>query len=155
MTSDVKKCIWSQQSSVIFQGCYKVNIKKQNLFHEPLWTHQSAAFRSDGKSEYSALHLFIIKTDVGDDYSNLRQDIIPSLIGCVFTVGGNLWLCANRKWEFCAGKKGQIQYERQWGSKPACSLVLSNRSIRRSALLRSSLRSSSSWLIRPWEDRKT
>lgn len=37
------------------------------------------------------------------------------------------------------------------GGGPACALVLSNRSIMRSALLRSSPRSSSSWLIRPWE----
>lgn len=36
------------------------------------------------------------------------------------------------------------------GSKPACSLPLSTLFIRRSALVRSSLRFSSSWDIRPW-----
>lgn len=45
--------------------------------------------------------------------------------------------------------------QRQRESKPACALVLSNRSIRRSALPRSSLRSSSSWLIRTWGERNT
>lgn len=72
-------------------------------------------------------NLFLIKTDVGLG----AQTEDRGRIGCLFIA--NI----------------------EWGSEPACSLVLSNRSIRRSALLRSSLRSSSSWLIRPWEERNT
>lgn len=111
----------------------KVNIKKQkqNLFHSQAGNTSQQLSVSERKHKYSAL-------------SPPAQSVYDK------TRCRARWIYECEQIE----SKSFVK-KREWGSKPACSLVLSNRSIRRSALLRSSLRSASSWLIRPWEERES
>lgn len=140
---EMEEHIWSQRGESYFRAVTRRTLrnKNKNLFHSQAGNTNQQLSESEGKCEYSALNLFMIKTDVGLGVITL------SLKGCL----SSLWMLYKYKMRALCRKKKQ----RRWGRKPACSLVLSNRSISRSALLRSSFRSSSSWLIRPWEERNT